>query len=201
LVFGYWSFLGSWALGFAYSFPVLGHFLVFGIWFLVFGYFLVLNFWFLVIFTLSPKWYNHFYSPMENEFEIIDHTADVGIRAYGADMQQAFANAAKAMFSLITDLDAIRLAIHRDVEIAAPDRETLLVQWLNELIYIFDVERLLFKRFDIISITPTAIRARCYGEKVDKSRHEIKTGIKSATYHQLQVEDNGGCRVQVYLDI
>jgi SHS2 domain-containing protein len=138
---------------------------------------------------------------MEKEFEIIDHTADVGIRAYGANMQQAFANAAKAMFSLITGLDTVRVALHRDVEVSAPDKETLLVEWLNELVYIFDVERLLFIGFDIISITPTSLRARCRGEKVDKSRHEIKTGIKSATYHQVKVEDNGGCRVQVYLDI
>jgi SHS2 domain-containing protein len=138
---------------------------------------------------------------MEKDFEILDHTADVGLRAYGAGLQQAFAHAAQAMFSLIIDPDSVRKNLHRDIEVSAPDKETLLVEWLNELIYLFDVEQLLFKQFDIMFIAPTLIRARCYGEKVDKARHEIKTGIKSATYHQVKVEENGGCTVQVYLDI
>ncbi len=138
---------------------------------------------------------------MEKEFEIIDHTADAGIRAYGSDLSQAFANSARAMFSLIAGLDTIRPVLGRDVEVSAPDKEALLVEWLNELIFLFDVEHLLFKQFDIISITPTGLRARCYGEKVDKARHEIKTGIKAVTYHQLKVEENNGCRVQVYLDV
>jgi SHS2 domain-containing protein len=138
---------------------------------------------------------------MNKEFEIIDHTADVGLRAYGADLQQAFAGAAKAMFSLITELDTVRPSLYREVEVSAPDKETLLVEWLNELIYLCDVEHLLFKQFDIISIAPTTLHAHCYGEKVDRTRHEIKVGIKSATYHQLKVEENGGCRVQVYLDV
>ena len=138
---------------------------------------------------------------MEKDFEIIDHTADVGLRAFGASFQEAFANAAKAMFSLITELDSVSPGLYRDVEVSAPDIETLLVEWLNELIFLFDVENLLFKQFDIITIAPTTLHARCFGEKVDRTRHEIKTGIKSATYHQLKVEKNGGCRVQVYLDI
>jgi SHS2 domain-containing protein len=138
---------------------------------------------------------------MEREYEIIDHTADVGIKAFGMDLERAFANAARAMFSLITDLDSIRETLYRDVKVSAPDREVLLVEWLNELIYLFDVEQVLFKKFDINLVKENQLKARCYGEKVDRSRHEIKMGIKSATYHMLKVDKNSEYRVQVLLDI
>ena len=74
---------------------------------------------------------------MEGSFQTIDHTADIGIIASGSDMSQAFANAARALFSLITELDNIEEALHRDIEITAADEESLLVAWLNELIYLF----------------------------------------------------------------
>jgi len=138
---------------------------------------------------------------MEKEFEIIDHTADVGIRAYGADMSQAFANAAKAMFSLITELDDVEEVEYRDIELTAPDQESLLVEWLNELIYLFDAENIIFKRFDIAQLSDTHLKARSYGHKVDSSKHKLKTGIKAATYHMLKVDKSNGCKVQVLFDI
>jgi len=138
---------------------------------------------------------------MEKEFEIIDHTADVGIRAYGASMNQAFANAAKALFSLITELDDVDEVLHRDIELVAPDQESLLVEWLNELIYIFDAENIIFKRFDITQLNSTRLKARGYGEKVDSSKHKLKIGVKAATYHMLKVDKPSGYQVQVLFDI
>jgi len=138
---------------------------------------------------------------MEKDFEILNHTADVGIIAYGADMSQAFANAAKGLFSLITELDDVEEVLHRDIELTAPDEESLLVEWLNELVYQFDTENILFKRFDIIQLDKTQLKARSYGEKVDSSRHKLKTGVKAATYHMLKVDKGDGCKVQVLFDI
>ena len=138
---------------------------------------------------------------MEKDFELIEHTADIGIRAYGISKPEAYANAARAMFSLITDPDKIREVTCREVNVNAPDREILAVEWLNELVYLFDTEQMLFKRFDITELTETELKARCYGEKADKSRHELKTGIKSATYHMLKVEQNDRYQVQVLFDI
>ena len=138
---------------------------------------------------------------MEKDFELIEHTADIGIRAYGVNKPEAYANAARAMFSLIADPDKIREVSYRDVKVTAPDREILAVEWLNELVYLFDAEQMLFKRFDITELTDTGLKARCYGERVDKSRHEIKIGIKSATYHMLKVEQNDRYQVQVLFDI
>ena len=141
------------------------------------------------------------YAGMEKDFEIVDHVADVGIRAYGTDMSQAFANAARALFSLITELDMVKEVLHRDIELEAPDEESLLVAWLNELIYLFDAERIIFKRFDITHLNHTQLKARSYGEKVDSSRHKLKIGVKAATYHMLKVDRSDGCKVQVLFDI
>ena len=136
---------------------------------------------------------------MGKDFELIEHTADVGIVAYGTNVKEAFANAARGMFSIITELDEIAEAEYRDIELTAPDQESLLVEWLNELIYLFDTENILFKRFDITQLSNTQLKARAYGEKV--SKHKLKTGIKAATYHMLKVERNNGCRVQALFDI
>ncbi len=138
---------------------------------------------------------------MKPEFEVLDHTADVGIVAHGEDAPQAFANAARGMFSLITDLEDVRETEHRDIEVTAPDEEALLVAWLSELLYYFDAEMMLFRRFDIAELSDAAIRARAYGEPVDASRHRLKTGIKAATYHMLEVAHDDGVRVTVLFDI
>ena len=139
--------------------------------------------------------------PMEKDFEVLNHTADVGIIAYGADIKQAFANAAKGLFSLITELNDVQEVLYRDIEVTAADEESLLVQWLNELIFQFDTENVIFKRFDISELNNTRLKARSYGEKVDRSRHRLKTGVKAATYHMLRVNKGDGYRVQVLFDI
>ena len=138
---------------------------------------------------------------MRKKFEFIDHTADIGIVAYGADLKESFANAALALFSLIAELDNVSEGFRQELEVTAEDEEGLLVQWLNELIYLFDVEHLIFRRFEIVDFTPTRLRAICYGERVDPLRHKLKTGVKAATYHMLKVDKSGDHKVQVILDI
>ena len=133
-------------------------------------------------------------------FELIEHTADVGLVAYGKTLAGAFANAAFGMFSIIADLDGVREAESRRVEIAEDDLEGLLFEWLNSLIYFFDVEMLLFKKFDIIDFGENRLQAVCRGEKYDPSRHRLKTGVKSDTYHLLKV-DREKNQVQVIFDI
>ena len=119
----------------------------------------------------------------------MEHTADTGIIAYGTDMPEAFANAAYGMFSLMADLRQVREETSRYVEAEAGDRESLVVSWLNELLYIFDVERIIFRRFDVLEITNTRLKADAYGEKVDPSRHKLRGGVKAATYHTLKVAE------------
>ena len=133
-------------------------------------------------------------------FELIEHTADTGLNAYGKTLSEAFANAAYGMFSIIAELESVREAESRRVEVSADDIEGLLFEWLNGLLYYFDVEMLLFKRFDIKEFGDNRLVAECCGEKFDASRHVIKTGIKSATYHILEVDTKKNT-VQVIFDV
>jgi SHS2 domain-containing protein len=138
----------------------------------------------------------------ERKFKIMSHTADIGIVAGGGDMKTAFENAAKGMFSIITDRRKVRSVIRREAAVSAPDREMLLVAWLNELVYLFDTRRFLGKRFEITELTDTSLKATIYGEDIDPSRHEIRIGIKAVTYHMLRVSEAAGrWQVRVIFDI
>ena len=133
-------------------------------------------------------------------FDFLDHGADIGIVAYGEDLKEVFTNAAHALFSLIADGE-VREELCHEVEAQAEDNESLLVVWLNELIYLFDTRNMLFSRFEISELSGTRLKATGYGEEVDPSRHELKTGVKAATYHMLELKREDGYRVQVIFDV
>jgi len=124
----------------------------------------------------------------------------MGLVAYGKSLAEAFANAAYGLFSLIVEPNKVKEKESRKVTVQAQDAEGLLFNWINELIYIFEVERLLFKSFDITEFTGQSLEATCWGEKHDPSRHQLKTGVKSATYHMLKVDGEKN-RVQVIFDV
>jgi len=139
---------------------------------------------------------------MKRTFKIIDHTADVGIIAYGTDIEQLFCNAALALFSLITELESIQEKSHLNLRVSSDERDSLLVEWLNELIYFFDAKHMLFNRFDIESLTQNELKATCHGEDFDPMKHKIKRGVKAATYHMLRLDNNNdGYEAQIILDI
>ena len=133
-------------------------------------------------------------------FQLIEHTADTGLVAYGSSLAEAFANEAYGLFSIIAELDKVKEVESRPVAVSAEDAESLLFEWLNHLIYIFDVEYLLLKRFDITEITEHNLKATCWGEQYNPKRHHLKLGVKSATYHMLEV-DREENRVQVIFDV
>ncbi len=133
-------------------------------------------------------------------FQLIEHTADTGLIAYGRTLAEAFANAAYGLFSIIAELKEVKERESRSLEISEEDPESLLFEWLNSLIYLFDVEMILFKRFDIEHVNDHKLKAICYGEKYDPSRHHLKIGVKSATYHMLKVDKDKN-QVQVIFDI
>lgn len=134
------------------------------------------------------------------KFKLIEHTADIGLVAYGRTLAEAYANAAYGLFSIITEPDTVNETESRRLVLSEDDPEALLFEWLNRLIYFFDVEMLLFKRFDITSFNGHELTATCYGEKYTSSRHQLKIGVKSATYHMLKV-DREKNQVQVIFDI
>lgn len=133
-------------------------------------------------------------------FQLIEHTADTGLIAYGNNLAEAFANAAYGLFSVIVEINRVRKVESQPVAVSAEDIEGLLFNWMNHLIYIFDVEHLLFKGFDITEFAEYHLKATCWGERYDPSRHQLKLGVKSATYHMLKVDKERN-RVQVIFDV
>ena len=135
-------------------------------------------------------------------FELIEHTADVGIRAFGSSREEVFQNAAAGMFGIITDTGLVKEKECVEVRVVADDLETLLVEWLNELLYLSDSRSLLFSRFEIRRLGETSLDASACGEQADIQHHELKADIKAATYHMLKMERTAaGWQAQVIFDI
>ncbi len=139
---------------------------------------------------------------MIRKYEFIEHTGDLGFKAYGSTCEELFVNAASAFFEVLVSLESIQERESRDIEVEAPGLDDLMVSWLGELLYLFDTEQLLLRRFEIKSMQRNQLRARVRGEVLDFKRHEIKTGIKAVTYHQLYVRQaKGTWESQVILDL
>lgn len=116
-------------------------------------------------------------------FEEIEHTADLALLIRGATLPELFANAARAMFLQMTDLESIQPLVTRRVRLSGVDVESLLVGWLNELLFLSDTRHEVYTDFDIRSLSAQALKATVRG---GPSRGETRM-IKGATYHNLAV--------------
>lgn len=120
-------------------------------------------------------------------YEEIEHTADVGIRAYGKTASEIFAAAAEGLFSLIANPTKVEPKGEVEIRLTAEDLPRLLVAWLTELLFLHETQHLLFSKFEV-RVRGTALRAHAWGETIDKRRHELKLAIKAVTYHRLTVD-------------
>jgi len=135
-------------------------------------------------------------------FEILDHTADIGLIVHGENLKALFENAAEAFFHLITDLRKVKRRVERRVNIPGESLDRLMVDWLSELLYLHDVENLLFRRFNVDSVGEEGLKAIAKGEPFRDGIHVIKTEVKAVTYHQLEVrQEDGRWRAQIILDL
>ncbi|HSP55634.1 MAG TPA: archease [Dehalococcoidia bacterium] len=135
-------------------------------------------------------------------YEVLEHTADAGIIAHGADLPRLFANAALGMFSLMVNTAGVHETEQRTIEVKARGLESLLVRWLTELLYYLDAEEMLFSRFEVTQMTGTSLRAHAFGERVDRERHDLHVGVKAVTRHMLEIApENSGYRATVLFDI
>ncbi|MBW1971902.1 MAG: archease [Deltaproteobacteria bacterium] len=139
---------------------------------------------------------------MEKRYNFIDHTADIGIEVYGKDKKELFKNAGIGFFDLITDIKKIKEKISVDIEVNADNIEELMVIWLNELNYIFEVKDLVFIDFDIKEISDTHIKAVGKGERFNPNIHPMEEAVKSVTYHKIAVKKvKDGYYARVIFDI
>ena len=125
------------------------------------------------------------------KFEFLEHTADILIAAHGQTLEESFENAALAMFEVMTDTTKINPSQEESVEVEAEDEYALLYSWLEALLVKFEVEGMLYSKFEVAPIKETRdgfkLKAAVWGEKYNPEKHPQKTGVKAATYHQMEI--------------
>ena len=137
------------------------------------------------------------------EFELIEHTADIGLRVYGRDLPELFANAAKGLFSLITDFDPPE-AKEKTITLTNTTSEGLLVDWLSELISGFFAYNFLPKRYNIRieQAKENTLEALLSGAEYDPYARKVNMEIKAATYHDLEIKKTSeGYVVEIIFDV
>lgn len=137
---------------------------------------------------------------VDYKYEYIEHTADIGLKASGNTLAGAYAATAAGMFSIMIEPETVKETEERRICVHADDPESLLFEWLNELLYYVDAQSLIFSRFDVTELSDTDLVAVCHGEVYDPGRHEMKNLVKSATYHLMEV-DRKENRIQVIFDV
>lgn len=137
-------------------------------------------------------------------YEFIDHTADIIARAHGTTIDEAFAEAARAMFDVITGGAEIKTERKVEFEVESVDREGLLVGFLSDLIVIHEADRVVLSEFDIEFVSDRHLRAVVCGEDFDFRRHGEGTHVKGISYHMMEITENpndNSWTVQVLFDI
>ncbi len=130
-------------------------------------------------------------------FEQFEHTADVGIKATGENLEEVFAETARGMFSIMTDIEQVSPIGEYKIELSADDLESLLVEFLSELIYLFEVKSVLFSQFEVDLKLNDAVDliVTAKGEEINSEKHELYGAVKAVSYHDLLVDPQGEIRV------
>jgi SHS2 domain-containing protein len=139
---------------------------------------------------------------MKNHYEIIEHTADVGVKAFGDSLSDCFSHAAEGMFDLITDSSSIAERGEYQLKLQADDLEQLLVDFLSELLFLHSSRNLVFGSFSVfLNKEKAELSATIKGESFNLKKHHYGIEIKAVTYHMLQVHTDSPPYVQVLFDI
>jgi len=135
-------------------------------------------------------------------YRLLDHTSDIKVEIYGADLAELFTNAATCLFDLILDTGKVRETQSVPVSLESADLSELVLDWLRELLFLFSTHSLAIRRVEIASIEPTRIKATVFGEEFDAERHGLKVEVKTPTYHQYRIDKTDeGYRATVILDV
>lgn len=136
------------------------------------------------------------------KYQLIDHTADFRVHIFGKDLQNLFSNASEAMFHLITEPDNLNGTDIHDIHVTGDDWPDLMVNWLRELLYLWNGKELLVKKAEILSITEYELSAKVSFDIYDPDRHLIKEEIKAVTYHEIEVTPvESGWESKVIFDV
>ncbi len=130
-------------------------------------------------------------------YEFLEHTADVGLKAYGNTLEEIFENAALGMFDLMTDVRTVERRGEVQVRVESLDLESLMVDWLTELLYVHELENVFLSEFQV-AIDGLSLQATARGETLDPSRHPLDLAIKAVTYHLIEVNARKGYATVIF---
>jgi len=139
-------------------------------------------------------------------FEWVEHPSDIGFRAYGRNLAEAFENAALALFEIMVDTNKVEPREETALELEAEDEQALLYDWLDKMIYFHDARGAVFSKFKVEKLerSPTGfkLKAKAWGERFDRKKHLERTAVKAMTYHMMEIKrEPGRCSVQAVVDI
>ena len=135
-------------------------------------------------------------------FRFLNHTGDLAIEIYGQSLKDLYENAGQALFAVLTDPSKVEARVETAIALSYDNLETLLVDWLGELLYLHDSKGLLFRQFEVESIENERFEAKAWGESFEVGRHVIRTGVKAVTFHELEVkQERAHWRARVVLDL
>ncbi len=133
--------------------------------------------------------------------KLIEVEADVGFEVWADTIEGLFVEAARALYDIMVDVNKVDPKEKREVNLNAPNLEMLMHSWLSELLFITDVEGLVFSKFDV-KIEGNELEAICYGEPIDVEKHNPKTEVKAITYHRFSVtREDGFWKATVIVDL
>ena len=140
---------------------------------------------------------------MAQAWEFFEHTADIGVRIYGATLPELFVNAARAMYEALGELKKTGDRRQKSVELKAESWEDLLHDWLAELLFEVEANHVLYDDIEITGVVPGKLTASLAGGVIDFTRSQTNEEIKAVTYHQLRVEQlaDGRWRANVIFDV
>mgnify|MGYP003575998088 FL=1 len=131
---------------------------------------------------------------MENQkkYRITKHQSELAVKVVGASQADLFANSAYTLFDvMVADLDKVDCKEHIPLEVEGTDRDDLMVNWMRELLYLYQGSGYLLKEFQIREVKDTIVKAEVAGEKIDPDRHEIKQEIGAIAFHKSRMDKTG----------
>ncbi len=139
---------------------------------------------------------------MTSEFELLEHTSDIGVLGRGATRNEALIAASRGLVSIFANAADFKPLEERFFKATGSDEAAQIVNWLNEILFFFDTEGMVFLEFEIESWAPNEIVGRAKGERLDIDRHEFRTAVKAATYHQFESRQTPqGWEIRVFVDV
>jgi SHS2 domain-containing protein len=135
-------------------------------------------------------------------FKYLEHPADIGFLAISASLEELFAVCGEALVALILDPSGVVADRTWTIEAEGDDQESLLVNWLNEVLFLIETRRLIFRSFSVAFPHPGRVTCEAAGELRDPARHSVRTAVKAVTYHQLGIEKTDSqWLAEVFVDV